>query len=132
MVLVDTGVWIDYFNGHSTPPADRLDALLSSTVVLVGDLILAEVLQGFRSDTGYRTAKKLLLAFEQRPLGGNDIALKAAANCRRLRRKGITVRKKVDCFIATYCIEHRIPLLYGDRDFAPFARHLGLRSALNS
>jgi predicted nucleic acid-binding protein len=130
MVLVDSSVWIDYFNGRESAVTDKLDELLSSTIIVVGDLILAEVLQGFRRDTDYRTAKALLLDLEPRPLGGLDIAQKAASHFRSLRRRGVTVRKTVDCFIAAYCIEHRIPLLYSDRDFSPFVQHLRLQPAL--
>lgn len=130
MVLVDTSVWIDYFNGKENPATSKLDELLSSTIVAVGDLILAEVLQGFRSDTDHRTAKSLLLTLDLHVLGGIDIAQKAAQHFRFLRKSGITVRKTVDCFIATYCIEHDIPLLYTDRDFHPFVQHLGLQSIL--
>ena len=132
MVLVDTSVWIDYFNGQDNASTGKLDALLSSTIVIVGDIILAEVLQGFKSDADYRSAKRLLLDLEVRTIGGVELALKAADNFRALRKRGITVRKTVDCLIATHCIEHRIPLLHNDRDFDPFARHLGLRSALAS
>jgi len=130
VVLVDSSVWIDYFSGTNNTATSRLDELLSSTIVAVGDLILAEVLQGFRNDSDYRTAKSLLLDLELRELGGIEIARKAAENFRALRKRGVTVRKTVDCFIATYCIEHDIPLLYRDRDFEPFAQHLGLRAAV--
>lgn len=130
MVLVDSSVWIDYFNGYETAATSKLDELLPSTAVTVGDLILAEVLQGFRSDSDYRTAKALLLDLEVLPLGGVAIAQRAAEHFRALRKRGAEVRKTVDCFIATYCIEHELPLLYSDRDFEPFRKHLSLRSAL--
>ena len=132
MVLVDTSVWIDYFNGRDNAGTARLDSLLSSTIVIVGDLILAEVLQGFRRDADHRTARAILLDLDVRTIGGVELALKAADNFRTLRRKAVTVRKTVDCLIATYCIEHRVSLLHNDRDFHPFSRHLGLRSALSS
>jgi hypothetical protein len=99
--------------------------------VIVGDLILLEVLQGFKRDPDFRTARRLLLELELVELGGIKLALKAAENFRTLRKNGVTVRKTVDCVIATYCIEHRIPLLYDDRDFNPFVRHMGLRSPQN-
>ena len=129
MVLVDTSVWVDYFNGQRTSTTDALDDLLSSTLVLVGDLILTEVLHGFRHDSDFRTAKQLLLELEVRTLCDTEIALKAASNFRALRKTGITVRKTVDAVIATYCIEHALPLLFSDRDFVPFTEHLGLRDA---
>jgi hypothetical protein len=131
LVLVDSSVWIDYFNGRNHGRTRKLDELLSSTIVIVGDLILLEVLQGFKRDPDFRAAKRLLLELELIELGGIDLALKAADNFRALRKNGVTVRKTVDCVIATYCIEHRIPLLYDDRDFDPFVRHMGLRSPLN-
>jgi predicted nucleic acid-binding protein len=127
VALVDTSVWIDYFNGQENAATRRLDELLSSTIVIVGDLILAEVLQGFRSDADHRTAKNLLMNLDVRVLGGVALALKAADNFRALRAKGITVRKTVDCVIATYCMEHAISLLHNDRDFDAFEKHLGLR-----
>jgi hypothetical protein len=131
MVLVDSSVWIDYFNGRDNVRTRKLDELLSSTIVIVGDLILLEVLQGFKRDPDFRTARRLLLELELVELGGIELALKAAENFRTLRKNGVTVRKTVDCVIATYCIEHRIPLLYDDRDFNPFVRHMGLRSPQN-
>ena len=131
MVLVDSSIWIDYFNGQENPGTAKLDELLSTTIVGVGDLMLAEVLQGFRSDTEYKTAKTLLLDLQLHELGGMDIAVKAADHFRTLRRRGITVRKTVDCFIAAYCIEHEVPLLHNDRDFDPFARYLGLQPVLS-
>lgn len=130
MVLVDTSVWIDYFNGQNNPTTEKLDDLLSTTIVVVGDLILAEVLQGFRNDSDYHTAKNLLLDLDLHTLVGVEIAQKAAENFRVLRKKGITVRKTIDCLIATYCIEHGIPLLYTDRDYDPFVEHLRLKSVL--
>lgn len=130
MILVDSSVWVDYFNGQVTPETDFLDTLLGTEPVAIGDLILAEVLQGFRSDADYRTAKELLASFTTYDLLGASLAIKTADNYRTLRRKGITVRKTTDAIIATFCIERRIPLLYSDRDFDPFVKHLGLKGAL--
>lgn len=132
MVLVDSSVWIDYFNGLDTAATIKLDKLLSSTIVAVGDLILAEVLQGFRRDADHLTAKNLLLDLDLHTLGGIEMAQKAACHFRSLRKKGITVRKTVDCFIAAYCIEHRLPLLYSDRDFQPFVQYQRLQAVLPS
>jgi predicted nucleic acid-binding protein len=131
VVLVDSSIWIDYFNGHENSGTAKLDELLSTTIVGVGDLILTEVLQGFKSDTDHKMAKTLLLDLQLHELGGMDMAVKAADHFRTLRRRGITVRKTVDCIIAAYCIEHGVPLLHNDRDFDPFARYLGLRPVLS-
>lgn len=127
MILVDSSVWIDYFNGTPTWQADALDELLDSDVVAVGDLILAEVLQGFREDRDCETARELLCDLHQLQLGGTEMALEAATNFRLLRSKGLTVRKTVDTFIATACITNGWTLLHNDRDFEPFEKWLGLR-----
>lgn len=130
MIVVDSSVWIDYFRGTKKPEADRLDALLGTDVLATGDLMLAEVLQGFKSDNDFRDAKELLTSMEVIELGGADIAIQAAKHFRQLRAKGITVRKTIDTIIATRCIVDGYALLYSDRDFDPFVDHLGLRPAL--
>ena len=127
MILVDSSVWIDYFGGYASPEADRLDALLGIEPLLTGDLILAEVLQGFSSDSDFRHARKLLESFEVVPLAGKEVCVQAADNFRTLRRKGVTVRKTIDTVIATCCIRNGYALLHSDRDFDPFVEHLGLR-----
>jgi len=127
MILVDSSVWIDYFNGVPTRETDLLDGLLGFEPVAVGDLVLAEVLQGFRSDTDYRAARDLLSSLAVFDMLGAARAIKAAEYYRMLRGQGITVRKTTDAVIATFCIEQRMPLLYSDRDFDPFVKHLGLR-----
>lgn len=127
MVLVDTSVWVDYFNGVETPRTDRLDQLLGSGRLLTGDLILAELLQGFASDVDYRTARRLLLQLPCAALVGRDNALRAADYYRRLRKRGVTVRKTIDILIGTYCIQHGHELLHADKDFDAMQRHLGLR-----
>ena len=118
-----------YFNGALNKETDLLDRELASTPVLVGDLILTEVLQGFSKEADYRLAKRKLLQLTVVQLGGEDIALKAAENFRTLRRKGATIRKTIDCLIATFCIEQDVVLLHRDRDFKPFVKFLGLRTA---
>ncbi len=130
MILVDSSVWVDYFNGAQSRETDFLDSMLGIEPVAIGDLILTEVLQGFRSDADYQTAKSLLLGLTVFELLGKDLAIRAADNYRALRRRGLTVRKTVDCVIATFCIERGLPLLYTDRDFEPFTKSLGLVSAL--
>ena len=127
MVLVDTSVWVDYFNGIETPRTDRLDQLLGSGRLLTGDLILAELLQGFARDAEYRTARRLLLELPCAELVGRDSALRAADYYRRLRKRGVTVRKTIDVLIGTYCIQHGHELLHADRDFDSMQRYLGLR-----
>jgi predicted nucleic acid-binding protein len=130
VILVDSSVWIDYFRGNATPQAERLDSLLGTELVMTGDLILAEVLQGFVSDRDFNQARKLLLSLVVVDLAGRDVAIQAAKNFRALRARGVTVRKTIDAVIATRCIESKLTLLYSDRDFDPFVEHLGLRSAL--
>ena len=129
MILVDSSVWIDYFNGKQTWQTDLLDRRLSEELLAIGDLILVEVLQGFRTDRDYHTAKTFLgtLIFHQ--MGGYEIAVQSSQIYRKLRRKGITVRKTIDVIIATYCISKNLILLHDDRDFDPIAIHFPLQTA---
>jgi predicted nucleic acid-binding protein len=127
VVVVDSSVWIDFFNGRRTRETDALDDLLGRREMIVGDLILAEVLQGFRLDRDFRQARRLLHAFPIVSMVGPTLAVRAAENYRRLRRRGVTVRKTIDVLIATYCISRRLPLLHADADFDPMVRHLRLR-----
>jgi predicted nucleic acid-binding protein len=126
MILVDSSVWIDYFNGHETPQTHKLDTLLGVEPIGIGDLILAEVLQGFRSDADFRIAQQLLLSLSVFDMVGADLALKSANNFRVLRKQGITIRKTIDVMIATFCIEQSHALLFADKDFLPCVEHLGL------
>lgn len=130
MIVVDSSVWIDYFNGRPSRATDRLDAILGSERVGIGDLILVEVLQGFRRDADAARARELLLGLDVLPMLGVDRALAAAERYRALRRRGVTIRKTADVIIASSCIERGLPLLFSDRDFLPFVEHLGLRDAL--
>jgi predicted nucleic acid-binding protein len=129
VILVDTSVWIDFFRSADTPQAALLDSYLGSSRLAVGDLIAAEVLQGIRDEREYRLVKKTLDAFEHVDLVGYELAVKASRHYRTLRQLGMTVRKTIDTLIATYCIENKLTLLHADRDFEPFAKHLGLRLA---
>ncbi len=126
MILVDSSVWIDYFNGLLNKATDSLDQALSEQTVLIGDLILMEVLQGFRFQRDFQTAKSYLTQLDCHNLCSPQLALLGAENYRLLRRKGIIVRKTVDMIIGTWCIEHNVPLLHNDRDFDPLTTHLGL------
>ena len=128
MILVDSSVWIDYFRGNATPQTERLDSLLGSEPLAIGDLILTEVLQGFSNNRDFNQAKKLLTSLAVIELGGLEIAIQAAKNYRKLRDLGITSRKTIDTVIATRCIAGGYTLLHSDRDFEPFVTHLGLRS----
>jgi predicted nucleic acid-binding protein len=130
VIIVDSSVWVDYFNGTLTRHTDKLDELLGSEPVAIGDLILTEVLQGFRIDSNYKAAKKLLGSLEIVEMLGAKNAIKAADNYRALRKRGVTVRKTADVIIATYCIEEKCSLLFSDKDFLPFVKYLSLRSAL--
>ena len=127
MILVDSSVWIDYFNGVATPQADKLDGLLGRDPLAIGDLILTEVLQGFTDDRDFVKARRLLTSLTIVQIGGPEIAIVAAQNFRYLRKHGVTVRKTIDTMIATRCIGSGYDLLHSDRDFEPFVQHLGLR-----
>lgn len=126
MIIVDSSVWIDYFNGVETTESNKLDTLLGVEQIAIGDLILTEVLQGFRSDEGYQTAKELLTSLQIFEMLGLNIAIKSVDNYRFLRKRGITIRKTADVIIATFCIENQNQLLFSDKDFIPFVNHLGL------
>ena len=126
MIVVDSSVWIDFFNGVETRQTDLLDELLGSRPILTGDLILVEVLQGFRDETDLRKAQTAMESLLYAPMVGRDIALASAHNYRTLRAKGITTRKTIDMLIATFCIENGHQLLHNDRDFDLLAEHLDL------
>jgi predicted nucleic acid-binding protein len=130
LILVDSSVWIDYFRGLKNAPAERLDYLLGSEPLAIGDLILTEVLQGFSDEKMFNEARRLLTSLTVIQLGGQEIAVQAARNFRALRRLGITVRKTIDTIIATRCITSRYTLLHNYRDFDPFVDHLGLHVAV--
>ncbi|HMK55062.1 MAG TPA: PIN domain nuclease [Dissulfurispiraceae bacterium] len=127
MILVDSSVWIDYFNGRKTARTDWLDSAIGSEQIIVGDLILAEVLQGFQSDNDFKTARKLLLAFPFMAMVGQELAIKSAINYRFLRKNGVTVRKTIDVMIGTFCLNYHLTLLHDDRDFDPMEKYLNLK-----
>ena len=130
MVLVDSSVWIDFFNGVPTPETDRLDALLGQDFVATGDLILVEVLQGIRNDSDFRAVKRALSEFPSFDLLGRERADRVAMRYRRLRRNGVTIRKTVDVVIASFCIDEGMALLFSDRDFLAMVKYLGLKPAI--
>jgi len=127
MILVDSSVWIDYFNGRKTTKTDWLDSALGNEQIIVGDLILAEVLQGFQNDKDFKTARKLLLAFPFMAMVGQELAIKSALNYRFLRKKGVTVRKTIDVMIGTFCLNYQLKLLHDDIDFDPMEKYLNLK-----
>ncbi|WP_125610583.1 PIN domain nuclease [Specibacter cremeus] len=129
MIVVDSSVWIDFFNGRDSTETGRLYSLLAAEPIAVGDLIVTEVLQGFRSDRDFAKARNALLSLTVFPLLGPDAAVRAAENYRELRKQGVTVRKTADVIIASFCIEHGHSLLFSDRDFLPFVERLGLARA---
>jgi hypothetical protein len=127
VILVDTSVWIDYLRGASTPETDKLDSLLGTVPLAIGDLVLTEVLQGCPSQREFDEVRRFLAKMDLVVLGGREIAVEAARNYRRLRDLGITVRKTIDTIIASRCIYSGYALLHCDRDFDPFVKHLGLK-----
>ncbi len=129
MIIVDSSVWIDYFSGVENIQTEMLDNTLGLKPVAIGDLILTEVLQGFRHDKDYKSAWELFEDVTIFEMLGTKMALKSADNFRTLRKKGITVRKTADVIIATFCIDQKLPLLFSDKDFKPFVNHLGLVEA---
>ena len=126
MIVVDTSVWIDLFNDEDTPQVVRLVELLGQQLVIVGDLILAEILQGFSTEEDASAALRYLERFDFVEMVGPKVAIESAANFRRLRRRGVTIRKTMNMLIGTYCLVNDHELLHADRDFDLLAEHLGL------
>jgi predicted nucleic acid-binding protein len=126
-IVVDSSVWVDYFGNVSNRETQWLERAIGTELIAMTDLILCEVLQGIHQDRQYQEIKLQLQEFEIFPSGGLETALAAASNHRLLRSKGVTVRKTIDCWIATFCIRNKYRLLHRDRDFDPFESELGLR-----
>ncbi len=126
MWIVDSTVWIDYFNGITTPQTQLLNKNLGQQEMGLGDIILCEVLQGFQSQRDFELAHRAMMRFTIFTIGGAKIAIKSAENYRALRQMGITIRKTIDCIIATFVIENGFMLLHSDRDFHAFEKYLGL------
>ena len=127
MIVVDSSIWIDYFNGTISKETNWLDEALGIEPIIMGDIILTEVLQGFQNEKDFRTAKKLLLDFPFMDMIGQELAIKSAMNYRALRQKGITIRKTIDVLIGTFCIHNNFDLLHNDKDFDPLEKHLKLK-----
>lgn len=127
MIIVDTSVWIDYFNGRQAPQTELLDTHLQFSQIGIFDVILMEILQGFKSDKDYRQAKTYLSQLPCFDILGQDNAISFAQYYRTLRTKGITIRKSNDVMIAGFCIKNQLPLLFCDRDFQPFVEHFQLK-----
>ncbi len=127
MIVVDTSIWIDYFNGNINSKTDWLDDALGVEPIIMGDIILAEVLQGFQNEKDFKTAKKLLLEIPFMDMIGQELAIKSALNYRYLRKKGITIRKSIDVMIGTFCIHHNFFLFHNDKDFDPLEKQLKLK-----
>jgi predicted nucleic acid-binding protein len=127
MVIVDSSVWIDYFGDVRDRHTDWLDRQFGLQPIGLTDLILCEVLQGYGDEFTFARVRRALLLLHVLDAGGQHLAVSAARNYRFLRQKGHTVRKTIDCLIATFCIESGYELLHRDRDFDPFEKYLGLR-----
>ncbi len=130
--MVDTSVWIDFLNGHATPQTSALGELMAEGNVLLGDLVVAEVLQGIRHDSDWHSAKALFSLYPCVALMNCRRAEAAATHYRALRKLGVTIRKPVDVYIGSYCIAEGLSLLFTDRDFLPLVAHRGLRAAVGS
>jgi predicted nucleic acid-binding protein len=130
VLVADSGVWVDFFNGTESPAAQQLAGLLQGGEwrIVVPDLVLFEVLRGFRFEADFRRAQALLGGFDIESTGGGDLAASAAQHYRALRSAGFTVRSAPDVMLATFCIEHDYALLHNDRDFVPFESLRGLKA----
>lgn len=130
MLVVDSSVWIDFFAGHAGAARNTLRALLADGEVriVVPDLVMFEVLRGFRYERDFRQARTLMETLSIEPVGGAELALEAAQHYRSLRARGTTVRSGIDVLIAAFCIDRGYALLHRDRDFDAFERVRGLRT----
>lgn len=126
MVIVDTTVWVDYLRGDENPETNWLHKELDRRRIGLTDLILCEVLQGIRDDIEFVKVQRDLRSFEVFETGGVELSIAAARNFRKLRQRGRTVRKTIDCLIATFCLREGHSLLHRDRDYDPFEQELGL------
>ncbi len=127
MILIDTTVWVEYLNGSKTPETEWLDAQVDKQRLGLTDLIFCEVLQGVKDDRQAAEVQRELVNFEILPMGGIELAIESARNYRRLRARGRSVRKTIDCLIATFCLLHGHSLLHTDRDYDHFEQILGLQ-----
>ena len=127
MVIVDATVWIDYLRGDDNAATRWLERRLTLQPIGLTDLTLCEVLQGVRDDLEFSSVREDLLRFRVFSTGGAELAASAARNYLRLRARGLTVRKTIDCIVATFCLEAGHELLHRDRDFDAFEKALGLR-----
>jgi predicted nucleic acid-binding protein len=127
MVIIDTTVWIDYLRGTDNPETYWLGRELLQHRLGLTDLILCEVLQGIPDRALFAQVRDELLKFHVFQTGGTELAIEAAKNYRHLRQRGHTVRKTIDCLIATHCLRAGHRLLHRDHDFDPFERQLGLQ-----
>ena len=127
LVIVDTTVWIDYLRGTENPETVWLDGALTRQRLGLIDLVLCEVLQGIRDPNMFIKVRDELLTFHLFQTGGKDLAITSALNYRKLSDRGYTVRRTIDCLIASFCLEAGHELLHRDRDFDPFEKALGLR-----
>jgi predicted nucleic acid-binding protein len=132
MIIADSSVWIDFFNGIQNPQTDYLDSFLYEGSVHILDIILAEVLQGFRSEQDYRTAKELMLMVPCHNVLSRDLAILSADFYRQLKKNGITIRKTIDMLIAAWCIHNHVTLLENDTDFVHIAEKLPLKIVRDS
>ena len=125
MITADSSVWIDYFAGRSTPASNELDAVLddSSHDLVLLDVVMMEVMRGFRFDREWRVAKDAFNALPVQSAGGEKLAVKAAGLYRQLRSEGFTVRSSIDLMVGSWCIENDCTLIHSDRDFVPMAGH---------
>ncbi len=129
MLVVDSSVWIDFFNDTGEPAADLLGHLLDrgEVRIVVPDLVLFEVLRGFRHERDHRDARQLMETLSIEDTASHELALAAAAHYRSLRSQGITVRSPIDVLVASFCIERDYALLHRDRDYEHFEDKRGLR-----
>ena len=131
-IVIDTSVWIDFFNKKNSPKIEIVKSLIITETVVSNitllPVIIQEILQGIQNNKHYDVVKKSLAGFNHLVYENYDFAVSAADLCRYLQKKGVTVRKPNDCLIASLCIEYDFPILHNDRDFDSIAKHTSLKT----
>jgi len=123
VIVVDTTVWIDFLEARGTAFDRHLTELVENDApIALVDIVYCEILQGIRDDDTYHRTRVNLLAHPILRARGLETFESAANLYRAARRRGLTIRRSVDCLIAATCLETGAEIYHNDRDFDALAR----------